>query len=154
MDLRVAGRCLCGGIRFVVKPTDLHTHACHCSMCRQWSGAATLTVGCKEAPTIEAGKDLLTTFKSSKWGERSFCNTCGSNLFHGAPTFGYFGVSAGTLDDDFQSKLSMDKEIFIDKKPPYYSFVDEKQAKMTEAEFLAMVSGGGAEEGEEADKKE
>mmetsp|Transcript_39609 Transcript_39609/g.95669 ORF Transcript_39609/g.95669 Transcript_39609/m.95669 type:complete len:149 (-) Transcript_39609:136-582(-) len=147
MNMKVAGKCLCGGIRFLVTPTDLHAHACHCDMCRKWSGAATLTVGCSAPPTIEVGQDLLATYKSSEWGERSFCKTCGSNLFHGAPSFGYFGVSAGALDDDFQTKLTMDKEVFIDKKPPYYSFEDTKQVKMTEAEFLAMVGGGG--EGEE-----
>ena len=137
---------MCGGIQFVIKATDLHAHACHCGMCRAWSGAATLTVGCAGPPTLKNGQELLTTYKSSEWGERSFCKTCGSNLFHGAPSFGYFGVSAGVLDDDFQAKLSMDKEVFIDKKPPYYSFQDMKQAKMTEAEFLAMVSGGDGEE--------
>ena len=103
MNIKVAGTCLCGGIRFVVTPIDLHTHACHCNMCRKWSGAATLTVSCSEPPTIvnEEGKtELLVTYKSSEWGERSFCKTCGSNLFHASPSFNYFGVSAGVLDEN------------------------------------------------------
>ena len=46
----------------------------------------------------------------------------------------------------------MDKEVFIDKKPPYYTFEGTEQVKMTEAEFLAMVSGGGGVKDEESEK--
>ena len=55
-------------------------------------------------------------------------------------------VSAHALDEKFQSKLTMDKEVFIDKKPPYYTFEGTEQVKINEAEFLAMVSGGVDEE--------
>jgi hypothetical protein len=45
------------------------------------------------------GREHLAVCKSSEWGERHFCRKCGSHLFYSAPTFGYFGVSAGTIDD-------------------------------------------------------
>ena len=100
-----------------------------------------MTVGCQGPPELVAGQALVTTYKSSDHGERSFCSKCGSNLFHGAPAFGYYGVSAGVLESSYQDKLTMDKELFIDKRPSYYS-LEGDQPKMTEAEFLAMVTGG------------
>ena len=145
-DRNVTGKCLCGSIQFVVTPTDYHTHACHCSMCRRWSsGSPTFTVGCTGPPEVLQGEQNLTTYQSSEYGERSFCKVCGSNLFHGAPSFGYYGVSAGVFDEDSDlvQKLTMDQELFIDKKPAYYGLEDMKQTKMTEAEFLAMIHSGG-----------
>lgn len=78
-------------------------------------------------------------YKSSEWGERCFCNTCGSNLFVQCPNFGYYGVSAGVLTET-PKDLVLAKQIFIDKKPKYYSF-EQVTKDMTEAEFLAMFSG-------------
>eukprot|EP00977_Amphora_coffeiformis_P026695 scaffold29073_cov184-Amphora_coffeaeformis.AAC.4 len=138
--MTVPGKCLCGAIQFTITPKELHAHACHCNMCRTWTGSAgSMTVACQEPPEFSQGKDLLTTFKSSEWGERCFCSKCGSSLFTNAPGFGYFGVGAGVLDNEDQSKLSLNEEIFIDKKPAYYCFQGD-HPKLTEAEFLAKFS--------------
>lgn len=98
-----------------------------------------MTMRIEEPPHFISGEDLVVKYQSSEWAERCFCKTCGSNLFQNAPNFGYYGVSTGVLDDDMQSKLTMDKEVFIDKKPLYYSFKGEQET-MTEAEFLALFS--------------
>lgn len=60
-------------------------------------------------------------------------------MFVTAPSFGYYGVSAGVIDDEHSSSLEMDSEVFIDKKPTFYSFVGERQ-RMTEEEFQSMFS--------------
>ena len=109
-------------------------------MCRRWSGVASLVVGLEAPPEITLGKELLSVYKSSDWGERCFCKNCGANLFHNAPQFDYYGVSAGALDNEYESKLTMDREIFIDKKPAFYSFEGDRP-KLTEAEFNAMITG-------------
>jgi hypothetical protein len=109
------------------------------------------TIACEGRPELSQGKDddsLLTTYKSSDWGERCFCSKCGTNLFANSPDFGYFGVNAGALELQDQTKLHLAEEIFIDKKPDFYSFAGDRK-KLTEEEFLAMVSGGGNGGGEE-----
>lgn len=103
------------------------------------------------APEFTAGKELVTVYKSSEWGERVFCSKCGTHLFANAPAYGYFGVSAGTLEDGDKAKLEMESEIFIDKKPGYYAFSGE-QKRMTEAEWLSMMTGGGEGGESEGDK--
>lgn len=148
--MKIPGKCLCGAIQFMVTPKTLHTHICHCSMCRTWAGSLTMTVGLEGPPEFRSGEDLVTTYKASEWGERCFCKTCGTNLFQNAPGFNYFGVSAGVLTEEDQAKLSIDQEIFIDKKPAYYSF-EGGQPKLTEAQFNAQFAGpdDGDKKGEE-----
>ena len=153
--MNVAGKCLCETVKFVALLKDAQIHACHCNMCVRHGGSASMTLTCAEgAPEFTAGKEFATVYKSSEWGERVFCSKCGTHLFANAPAYGYFGVSAGTLEDDDKAKLEMESEIFIDKKPGYYAFTGE-QKRMTEAEFLSMMTGGseGGESGDAGDKK-
>jgi hypothetical protein len=32
------GKCMCGAVSYVASQVESGVHACHCSMCRQWSG--------------------------------------------------------------------------------------------------------------------
>ena len=146
--MKLAGKCLCGAIQFTLTPKNLNAHVCHCDMCRRWSGSVSMTIACEGPPNFSKGKDIMTTYKSSDWGERCFCSKCGTNLFANAPGFGYFGVSAGALEDEAHAKLHLDEEIFIDKKPAFYNFAGERP-RLTEAEFVAKVSGSSGEDKEE-----
>lgn len=105
----------------------------------------TLNVEGGGPPEITSGKDLVTVYKSSEWAERVFCSKCGTHLFANAPDFGYHGVSAGTLDDEYKPKLDLGSEIFIDRKPEFYTLAGERQ-RMTEDEFLAMMTGGSGDD--------
>jgi hypothetical protein len=136
-----SGRCLCGAVTFTFEPAEPEVDACHCRMCQRWGGGPALTVKMAGAPRIE-GADNVAVFQSSEWGQRHFCKACGSHLFFSAPSFGYFGVSAGTLDD--VEGLHFTTEIYIDRKPALYEFANPTR-RLTEAEFLALV--GAAEPG-------
>ena len=131
------GRCLCGAVTFSFAPAEPDVDACHCGMCRRWGGGPGLSIKAAAEPSV-AGADNVAVFQSSEWGQRQFCQTCGTHLFYASPSFGYFGVSAGTLDD--LSGLSLTTEIFIDCKPDLYDFANATR-RLTEAEFIAMVSG-------------
>ncbi|MBI1385039.1 MAG: GFA family protein [Rhizobiales bacterium] len=137
MAKELTGKCLCGAVRFTFAPAEPHFDACHCGMCRRWGGGPALTVRALAAPAVE-GADNVATYKSSEWAERHFCRTCGSHLFSVAPAFDYYGVSYGAIDD--VSGLAFTMEIFIDRKPDAYAFANETR-KLTEADFVAMVSG-------------
>jgi hypothetical protein len=113
-----------------------------------------MTLATTESAEITTGKDTVTVYKSSEWGDRVFCANCGTHLFANAPAFGFYGVSAGTLEDEHKPSLKLESEIFIDKKPGYYEFAGERKC-MTEEEFVAMTSAetGGACD-EQASKSE
>lgn len=131
------GRCLCGAVQFTFEPAEPEVDACHCTMCRRWTGGPGLSIKVKGTPAVTGGENVA-VYKSSEWAERQFCKTCGTHLFFSAPSFNYFGVSAGTVDN--LAGFSMTTEIFIDRKPDYYDFTNTTR-RLTGAEFVAMVSG-------------
>ncbi len=131
------GNCLCGAVKFKAKHTQKNVGACHCSMCRKWGGGPLLAVDCGTDVVFE-GKDHISVFDSSKWAERGFCKKCGSHLFYRLKESRQVSMSAGLFDDDVV--FDFDHQVFIDEKPPYYSFA-EKTKDMTGAEIFAKYGG-------------
>lgn len=135
----LAGQCLCGSVRLRAAPEALHADACHCGMCRRWSGGPVMTINCGASVSIERGEEVLRRFDSSDWGQRGFCGECGSHLFyrlkpqdiHFVPV-GLFGPVHG---------LEFATEIFIDSKPSWYDFANPTR-KMTEADVMAAFGAG------------
>lgn len=131
------GGCLCGSVRFTAAPSETEVTACHCGMCRRWTGGPFLGVRCDDAVTIVSGEDQLAAYASSEWGERVFCRTCGSTLFWRMRETKDTEVAFGAFDDP--SPFSLRKEIFIDAKPAGYSFADDTE-KLTGAELMAQMA--------------
>ena len=46
--VRQAGQCLCGAVRFDAVIARAEMGACHCAMCRRWTGGVFLSVECRE----------------------------------------------------------------------------------------------------------
>ncbi len=136
------GSCLCGAVKYEISADVSQTGACHCGMCRKWSGGVYLGVEVPDGGLQITGKDQLKTYASSPWAERVFCGTCGSSLWYRvtAPGShqGTYHLGFGTLDDT--DGMEMTGEIFIDKKPDAYSFAGDAR-RMTEAEFMALFGG-------------
>ncbi|MFL6729280.1 MAG: GFA family protein [Sphingomicrobium sp.] len=140
---RIEGRCLCGAVTVRATPVRRHVEACHCSMCRRWSGVAYLGVQC--GTDVEfGGAEHVVRYRSSDWAERGFCRRCGSNLFFHYLPKGTYGLLAGLFPDNALEPLA--EEIFIDEKPDYYAFAGDAE-KLTGAEVMAKF-GVGATEGE------
>ena len=135
------GKCLCGAVTYTAKGIEPKLGACHCAMCRRWTGGPLLSIGSSDVAW--AGQDKIRTFKSSDWAERGFCSVCGSALFYRVtapgPHQGRLHIAFGTLDD--QSGFKMNIEFFIDKKPAAYTLAGERKT-LTEAEVFAMFGDG------------
>jgi hypothetical protein len=129
----IEGKCLCGAVTVRATPVRRHVEACHCSMCRRWSGVAFVGVQCGTAVEI-AGEEHVTRYRSSDWAERGFCSRCGSNLFFKYLPNGNYGLLAGLFPDE--ALLPLSEEIFIDEKPAYYDFAGDSE-RLTGAEVLA-----------------
>lgn len=135
--MAATGKCLCGAVRFTADAVQSEVHACHCSMCRSWSGAPTLTVS---VGTVDfAGEGNLGRYQSSEWAERGFCTQCGSHLFYRLKQDGRYFMCMGAFDD--QSRFHLASEIYIDQKPPGYAFAGE-HPRQTRDEFMASISQG------------
>lgn len=139
------GHCLCGAVTLRVVPAKQELHACHCEMCRRWTGSALVEVDVLPEGLEVAGP--VKTFVSSDWAERAWCDTCGSTLWYKLTLPGQerYSVSAGLFED--AGGLELTREIFIDCKPRGYGFAGTHEV-MTKAEVEAMFadfdSGGDA----------
>lgn len=97
---------------------------------------ALLAVDCGTEVTF-SGEEHIGVFRSSEWAERGFCKMCGTSLFYRIVDGQQYAVPIGLFDD--AESLVFDIQVFIDRKPDYYSFVGEMQM-MTEAEVIAMYA--------------
>jgi len=138
MSDKRTGGCLCGAVKYEVTLQETDVHVCHCGLCQKWSGGPALSLSCEDDWAI-TGEDSLTWYDSSDWGQRGFCNKCGTHLFGRVSAGDYRGIYAGSLDNQDELKIGM--HIFIDKKPPYYDFADDTK-RLTEADFMAMFAEG------------
>lgn len=134
------GGCLCGAVRYTLADAPTHYDACHCGMCRKFSGGIELGLEVPDGGITWTSDETLRTFKSSDWAERGFCAKCGSSLFWRltapGPAHGLLSLSAGSLDS--LDGLSLTTEVYIDHKPEGHAFAGNTR-KMTEADVLAMM---------------
>lgn len=135
------GRCMCGAVSFEAEPPKFESHACHCTMCRRWTGGPILCVSVPEPAIRFEGRAPIRTIQSSGWAERAWCDGCGSGLWYRitleGPHSGTLEIPLGLFDapDGFLLK----SEIFIDRKPACYAFAGERP-RLTEAETMALYA--------------
>lgn len=128
------GRCLCGAVSFTARDVAAGLHACHCGMCRRWTGGPTFAV--MVGSVTFDGEARIARYDSSPWAERGFCTRCGSHLFYRLKESDQYTIEFGTFDD--QRPFQLESEIYVDEKPAAYDLAGE-HPRMTGAEFLASI---------------
>ncbi|MFZ1726038.1 MAG: GFA family protein [Albidovulum sp.] len=133
----ISGQCLCGAVKVTMTPAKREIHACHCSMCRRWTGSAFLEIDA--IPGTLKSEGPVRIYESSDWAERASCGRCGSPLWYHLTATGanYHAVSAGLFDD--AAGFDLVNEIYIDRKPRGYAFAGD-HPRLTEAEFEAAIA--------------
>jgi hypothetical protein len=87
------------------------------------------------------GSDHVSVYASSEWAERAFCKHCGTHLYYKLLPTGEYFIPAGTFDTtDFE----LASQIYIDKKPEYYSFANETPM-LTEQQVIEKYTPPSAE---------
>lgn len=127
------GRCLCGAVTFEAEGIETSFHACHCGMCRRWSGGAPF-FGAMAKSVRFGGESSLGRYVSSEWAERGFCKACGTTLFYFLKPASLYTLSIGAFDD--AASFRLEREIFIDHKPSGYALAGD-HPRLTEREVLA-----------------
>jgi hypothetical protein len=114
------GACLCGGVRFeLIEPFE-RVSACHCESCKKISGGGGTASGRArtEAIRILAGQELLTTYQPPEGTAKTFCATCGTNLFGGGwPDSEHSSVRLTALDEPYEGSLGA--HIFVRSLAPW-----------------------------------
>jgi hypothetical protein len=106
-------------------------------MCRKWGGGALLAIDCGSDVNFE-GTENISVYQSSEWGERGFCQKCGSHLFYRLKQNNQYFIPAGIFDN-ISEGFVFEHQVFIDEKPEYYSFANETK-NMTGAELFAQFA--------------
>ncbi|MGF1503045.1 MAG: GFA family protein [Paracoccaceae bacterium] len=73
------GKCLCGAVTIRIAGHVPRVGACHCAMCRRWSGSAYFAFEADPAGLTVEGP--VRRYRSSSFAERAFCAECGSHLW-------------------------------------------------------------------------
>ncbi len=129
-------KCLCGAVKIKALSVNPKITACHCGMCRKWSGGPALALQCGTNVEIEGIKNVK-VFDSSEWAERGFCGNCGTHLFYRIKGTGEYSIPAGFFPE--LKDLEIEVQYFIDKKPSYYCFAN-KTKELTEKEVFALYA--------------
>ena len=133
--MTATGSCLCGAVRFEAAGVSNEIHACHCTMCRNWSGGPGMGINV-ESVEFES-EEQLGRYDSSAWAERGFCTRCGTNLFYRLKEPNSYTIWLGAFDD--QTPFALTGEIFVDEKPASYDLAGD-HPRMTGAEFIASLN--------------
>lgn len=139
MAVERTGRCLCGAVQVTISAAPAGLSACHCGMCRRWTGSAFVTIDVAPRNLHIEGAGSVKSYASSDWATRSFCGTCGTTLWYrlkDMPGHDDYFMAAGLLDDLTGETLT--REIYIDAKPAAWAFAGPTE-QMTEAELLASM---------------
>ena len=116
-DLRAAGGCLCGAVRYEVRGPLRDVVLCHCNRCRRAHGHVAAYAACRSVDLVLVADRGLSWYDE---GERlrGFCATCGSRLFWRAEGRETTSIAAGTIDPP--SGLRTIGQIFVADAGDYY----------------------------------
>jgi hypothetical protein len=97
------GGCLCGAIRYTLTAAPVATRLCWCRDCQYWAtGNAAVNIMVPRAALAVEGTPAHweSLADSGRHMRRSFCSTCGTQLFSEArENIEHMVVRVGTLDD-------------------------------------------------------
>jgi hypothetical protein len=122
----IRGSCLCGGVRFEVRPPFVRAGHCHCSRCRKHSGTAVCTQALvpREQFTLLQGEELICVFGEGQGAVKAFCTVCGSSLFGGRwPRGRLISIRMGSFDDD--PGIQPQFHTFVGSRAPWDRITDD-----------------------------
>ena len=137
-SVAISGHCLCGRVSLRAGKLSTELEACHCGMCRRWGSGPLLALHGSDV-ALQPEEDVA-VYHSSAWAERGFCRCCGSHLFYRLKDRSAWYLPVGLFDD--LADVHLTNQIFIDKKPCYYTFAEQTR-NMTEAEVMALFASQG-----------
>lgn len=119
------GSCLCRAVTFEVAGDLPPPDACHCSMCRKWSGNYLAGTDVPRSALTICGEANIKWYASSEKVRRGFCSTCGSSLFFDPldrAKHDWISIAMGAFDPPTDTKLRI--HIFVADKGDYYDIAD------------------------------
>lgn len=141
------GQCMCGAVTLSARQVPDAYGACHCDMCRRWTGAALLAVEVPCKNTTFHGSAHIRKLQSSAWAERAWCAECGSSLWYRVtepgPMNENYEIPIGLFDDT--TGMQLVSEIYHDVRASGCDFSAET-TKLSRADTLKEFQNAQIEE--------
>lgn len=119
--MAIEGHCLCGAVRIRVEHLAGTISACHCGMCRRWSGGVQMGIDGRGVTVTGPVK----TYASSSFAERAWCDACGSALWLRDVPDGVHELVPGLFDNAGGARLV--REVYADCKPDGYALAGDHE---------------------------
>lgn len=124
---------MCGAVRFTATGVPAKSGACHCEMCRRWTGSALVGVSVPAGNVTWQGEEHIARIQSSPWAERAWCGKCGSGLWFRVTMESDYSddieLPLGLFDDP--NGFEMTSEIYIDHKPDSFAYAGDGRTVLT-----------------------
>jgi len=122
-QIKHAGGCLCGAVRYEIYGPLRDVINCHCTMCRRLHGAFGAHSKASKADISIVRDNGLTWYATSGRARRGFCRKCGSSLFWEPIAQDATGIVAGGLDQP--TGLKTMGHTFLGEKADFYDLTDD-----------------------------
>ena len=124
VDRRLAGKCMCGTVRYRVPDEFVYAMNCHCSNCRAATGSAFKPMAGIEREKLELthGADRLLVV-GEELANDTRCAVCGSLLFSVVQDGARVHVALGSLVDP--PSIRPTEHIFVGSKAPWFEITDD-----------------------------
>ena len=127
----VTGGCLCQAVRYEADVNLNEAFYCHCKTCQKTSGAPAAVGAMVKQGTLKFTKEEPKVFQSSPFGQRSFCQHCGSRLVWMSPDKAdWTAIFVGSLDHP-EHAIPVE-HLSVESQMPWYKVADDLPRKRTE----------------------
>jgi hypothetical protein len=120
------GSCHCGQVRFEIPDEFEGSGFCHCTTCKKLSGGGGTANARVRTETVRvlSGRDLIRTYQPVEGTAKSFCSSCGSNLFgFGWPESEFTSVRLSAIDSPFDQRP--DRHTYVRSLAPWETLPDD-----------------------------
>jgi len=124
MAAKLAGKCFCGAVCYVVADEFAYAMNCHCSNCRRTTGSAFKPIAGIERGklSVAEGRDKLLVYGNELCND-THCRQCGSLLYSVVRSGAWLHVAMGTLVD--APAIRPTHHIFVGSKAPWFTITDD-----------------------------
>ena len=118
------GGCLCGSVRYESQGDAVDSAYCHCKTCQLLSGSTVLPFASFLTETFAYVKSEPAIYRSSSFGQREFCASCGSQIaFRDNDHPETIEINVGTLDDP--DRAAPRYHIWYDSRVSWFETADD-----------------------------
>lgn len=125
-NVRAAGGCLCGRVRYEVLEELMPVVNCHCSKCRRFHGHVGAYSATRREHLVLVEAESLKWYRSTQDEtpnvHRGFCRECGSSLFWDPRGKPFISIAAGSIDPP--TGLHTERHVWLSQKADYYELTD------------------------------